>query len=147
MPRDGSLTLSDLEAPLLYVACESCGRRGRNAVVRLMAKHGDVKLTDLLLDLARCEKARSLSIHDRCKARYEALASGFKGAIPPRQASPWASLGRGEASGSAVYLARAAIPPCPVQKRRRCSWHRMLTPSEWRASIGGAFLPFEAGEP
>ena len=42
-----------------------------------MAQHGDAKLTDLLLDLARCEKARSLSIHDHCKARYEALVSGF----------------------------------------------------------------------
>jgi hypothetical protein len=32
-------------------------------------------LIDLLRDLAQCEKARSLSIHDRCKTRYEALAS------------------------------------------------------------------------
>jgi hypothetical protein len=40
-----------------------------------MAQHGDAKLTDLLLDLAQCEKARSLSIHERCKAVYEALAS------------------------------------------------------------------------
>jgi len=30
----------------------------------------DAKLTDLLVTLADCEKARSPSIHDRCKATY-----------------------------------------------------------------------------
>ena len=29
---------------------------------------GDAKLTDLLVRLADCPKARSVSIHDRCKA-------------------------------------------------------------------------------
>jgi hypothetical protein len=33
--------------------------------------HGaDAKLTDLLATLANCEKTRSFSIYDRCKARY-----------------------------------------------------------------------------
>jgi hypothetical protein len=75
MLRDGSLTLSDLEAPFLHIACALCGRRGRYAVAGLMAKHGDAKPTDLLLDLAQCDKARLLSIHDRCKAIYESLAT------------------------------------------------------------------------
>jgi hypothetical protein len=70
MPRDGSMTLSDLEAPFLQVVCAPCGRRGRFAVAQLMAEHGDAKLTDVLQLLARCEKAQSLSIHDRCKAVY-----------------------------------------------------------------------------
>jgi hypothetical protein len=35
-----------------------------------MAEHGDAKLTDLLVTLADCEKARSPSVHDRCKATY-----------------------------------------------------------------------------
>jgi hypothetical protein len=35
------------------------------------AQHGDAKLTDLLQTLADCPKARSVSVHDRCKARYE----------------------------------------------------------------------------
>jgi hypothetical protein len=40
-------------------------------VARLIAAHGaDAKLTDLLVTLANCEKARSFSIYDRCKARY-----------------------------------------------------------------------------
>jgi hypothetical protein len=50
MPRGGSLTLSDVCGPTL------------------MAEHGDAKLTDLLVTLANCEKARSLSVYDRCKA-------------------------------------------------------------------------------
>jgi hypothetical protein len=38
-----------------------------------MAQHGDPKLTDLLETLANCPKARSASIHDRCKAVYSGL--------------------------------------------------------------------------
>jgi hypothetical protein len=38
-----------------------------------MEHHGDAKLTDLLLALAACPKARSASIPDRCKAVYEQL--------------------------------------------------------------------------
>jgi hypothetical protein len=45
-----------------------------HAVARLLAKHGDAKLTDLLFDLAQCKKARSLGVHNRCKAVYESLA-------------------------------------------------------------------------
>ena len=41
-------------------------------VARLIAAHGaDAKLTDLLVTLANCEKARSVSVHDRCKAKFE----------------------------------------------------------------------------
>jgi hypothetical protein len=61
-PTFVSLTLS--------IVCEPCGRRGRYSVAKLMAEHGDAKLTDLLLALANCQKARSASIHDRCKAVY-----------------------------------------------------------------------------
>jgi hypothetical protein len=73
MPRDGSLILSDVRDPTLTIVCEPCGRRGRYNVERLIAEHGDVKLTDLLVTLADCDKARSVSIHDRCRARYEGL--------------------------------------------------------------------------
>jgi hypothetical protein len=38
-----------------------------------MEQHGDAKLTNLLVTLAACPKARSASIPDRCKARYEGL--------------------------------------------------------------------------
>ena len=38
-----------------------------------MAEHGDTKLTDLLVTLTNCDKARSMSVHDRCKAVYEGL--------------------------------------------------------------------------
>jgi hypothetical protein len=75
MPRDGSLTLSDIREPTLAIACQRCGRYGRYNVARLIAAHGaDAKLTDLLVTLANCEKARSVSVHDRCKARFEGFS-------------------------------------------------------------------------
>jgi len=75
MPRDGALTRSDVREPTLAIVCAPCARRGRYAVARLLAEHGDAKLTDLLATLADCPKARSASIHDRCKAVYEGLAA------------------------------------------------------------------------
>ena len=39
-------------------------------VAWLMEQHGDAKLTDLLSTLADRAKARSMSVHDRCKAVY-----------------------------------------------------------------------------
>jgi hypothetical protein len=75
MPRDGSLVLSDVRAPTLTIVCEPCGRRGQYNVERLMAEHGDARLTELLQMLADCQKARSASIQDRCKAVYEGLAT------------------------------------------------------------------------
>jgi hypothetical protein len=75
MPRDGSLTLSDIREPTLAIGCERCGRHGRYNVQRLIAAHGgDAKPTDLLVTLANCEKARSLSIRDRCKAKFEGFS-------------------------------------------------------------------------
>jgi hypothetical protein len=70
MPRD-DITLADLRQPTLTLVCEPCGRRGRYNVQRLIAKHGtDMRLPELLTKLANCEKARSLSVHDRCKAKF-----------------------------------------------------------------------------
>ena len=71
MPRDGALTLSDVRQLTLSIVREPCGRRGAYKVARLMEQHGDAKLTDLL---QTCPKARSASIHDRCKAVFEGLA-------------------------------------------------------------------------
>jgi hypothetical protein len=44
MPRDGTLTLSDIRGTTLTIVCEPCGRRGQYNVERLMAEHGDAKL-------------------------------------------------------------------------------------------------------
>jgi hypothetical protein len=41
----------------------------------LIAAHGaDGKLTELLVTLANCEKARSFSIYDHCKAKFEGFS-------------------------------------------------------------------------
>jgi hypothetical protein len=83
MPRDGSMILSDVRGPTLTIVCEPCGRRFQYNVERLMAEHGDAKLTVLLQTLADCPKAHSASMHDRCKAVYEGswLASADAAAI------------------------------------------------------------------
>jgi hypothetical protein len=47
---------------------------GAYNVQRLIAVHGaDAKLTELPT-LANCDKARSFSIYDRCKARFEGFS-------------------------------------------------------------------------
>jgi hypothetical protein len=73
MPIGGALTLSDLRSPTLSIVCEPCNRHGRYSVARLVEEHGDAKLTELIVTLADCQKGRSDSIHDRCKAVYEQL--------------------------------------------------------------------------
>jgi len=73
MPRDGALVLSDVRSPTLSIVCEPCGRHGTYNTARLMERHGDAKLTDLRQMLANCPKARSVSIHDRCKVVFEQL--------------------------------------------------------------------------
>ena len=52
------------------IECESCGRRGRYNIARLMEKYGDMKLPELRHVLADCPKAKSFSIRDQCKVRY-----------------------------------------------------------------------------
>jgi hypothetical protein len=57
---------------------------GRYRVDKLMAKHGDAKLTDLRTTLAHCEKTRLVTIHDRCKARFEGFTElNFRSHEPP----------------------------------------------------------------
>ena len=73
MPKD-AFTLSDLRQPTLTIVCQPCGRRARYNVQRLMAKHGDAEPPELLQQRARCPKARSASVYDRCKVRYEGLS-------------------------------------------------------------------------
>jgi hypothetical protein len=75
MPRDGSLTLSDIREPTLTIACKRCGRYGRYNVARLITAHGaDARLTELLVTLANCGKARSASVADRCRARFDGFS-------------------------------------------------------------------------
>src|ERR1700722_19318097 len=68
--RDPAHTLSDFRVPTLSIECEPCGRRGRYNVAKLVEKYGDAKLPELRHVLAHSPKARSHSIHDRCKIRY-----------------------------------------------------------------------------
>jgi hypothetical protein len=85
MPRDGAITLTDLQAPFLRVVCEPCGRRGSYVVARLIAERGDAKLTDLLPALANCSRTTNsaASIYDRCKAGFEATIPRYRPLLPP----------------------------------------------------------------
>jgi len=51
----------DVCGPTLTLVHKACGRRGRYNVEKLMAEHGDAKLTDLLVTLADCQKTRSVN--------------------------------------------------------------------------------------
>ena len=76
MPRD-ALTLADVHSPSLTLVCEPRGRRGRYNVQRLISAHGaDMRLLDLKMILANCEKARSFSVYDRCKVKFERPRGG-----------------------------------------------------------------------
>jgi hypothetical protein len=46
MPRDGAITLTDIQAPFLHLVCGPCGRRGRYAVARLIAERGAGQLRE-----------------------------------------------------------------------------------------------------
>ena len=72
MARAGALTLSDVLDPSLAIVCAQCGRRGRYGVRRLMAKHGDAAIPELLgLLSADCPKRMAKRVTDTCKARFE----------------------------------------------------------------------------
>jgi hypothetical protein len=54
--KDHAHTLSDFRVSTLSIQCESCGRRGRYNVARLIEKYGDMKLPELRHVLANCPK-------------------------------------------------------------------------------------------
>ncbi len=75
MPRQGAITLSDLIAPTLTLVCIRCERRGVYSIARLMAKHGDARLTDLrsflTADCPKPQKRDKRSIHAQCEALFD----------------------------------------------------------------------------
>jgi hypothetical protein len=73
MPRDGSITFSDMVGKLdmLRVTCAKCGRKGRYNVRQLVKEFGrDGKLTDWLTRItAHCPRRGSIDVSDQCGAR------------------------------------------------------------------------------
>ncbi len=78
MPRDGAITLTDLQAPFLHVVCEPCDRRGSYAVARLIAQRGDAKLTDLLRPLP-CSRVTNSG----AASSFEATIPRYRSLLPP----------------------------------------------------------------
>ena len=71
------MTLSDVRGPTLAIVCQPCAKRRRYAIARIIQEHGDAKLTELLVTLAHCAKARSAHMYDRCEAVYIGLVGGL----------------------------------------------------------------------
>ena len=72
MPRQGAVSLSDLIIPTLTLVCAHCDRKGVYSVARLMAKHGDARLTDLRSFLtADYPKRAKRSIHAQCESKFD----------------------------------------------------------------------------
>ena len=73
-PRD-AITVADVREPTLTIVCERCGRYRRYNVKRLIAARGpDAKLPARLATLANREKARSASVYDPCKPKFEGFS-------------------------------------------------------------------------
>jgi hypothetical protein len=69
MPRDGSITLGDIQdQATLAIACDRCGRAGRYPLAPLIVRHGaDYVIPDLLRTLsADCPKRHSGPSYDMC---------------------------------------------------------------------------------
>ena len=73
MPRDGALVLSDIRTARRCRSSASLATVAGPTVWSASWNCGNAKLTDLLQTLANCPKARSPSIHDRCKVVFEQL--------------------------------------------------------------------------
>jgi hypothetical protein len=122
-------TLADLRVSTLSIECEPCGRRGRYSVARLIEQYGDMKLPELRHVLANCPKAKSQSIHDRCRVRY-GEDSPLKHArhlerviAAPTwwRASPYAAF----FSIHSKMLARSITAPSGPVIRKTSSWLRL----------------------
>jgi hypothetical protein len=77
MPRDGAVTLSDMQArglDRLRVSCRLCSRVGSYRMDAGLERWGDVKLTDLLAELrADCPRGKGPDPYQRCGAFYPDL--------------------------------------------------------------------------
>ena len=76
MPRDGAYWLQEWPHDLIKLACLKCGRHGQYAKAKLLARYGDVPMTELVDRIIRdserpCEKLQPGRTHDRCGAVYD----------------------------------------------------------------------------
>ena len=68
--------LSEFPSDKVIIACEKCGLRkqyDRHAMLRTGGDRTLAHLLDEIVARVGCPKARSLSVYDRCGAKYEEL--------------------------------------------------------------------------
>jgi hypothetical protein len=91
----------------------------RYSVAKLIERHGDAKLTDLLRVLAACPRERSTGIHDRCKASTASCCRERRLARKSRRTA------RKNKAQRAVYVsapfARGQLANVPAPARRLIS--------------------------
>jgi hypothetical protein len=74
MRRIGSRSLGEFPLDVVHIDCERCGRAGRYAKARLMARFGaDIALPDVLVAIAQCERRKDFSAP--CGVRFTDLAA------------------------------------------------------------------------
>ena len=104
MPRSGRKSCLTFFRRPLPSFCEGCRREGRYNVARLIAKHGDAALTDLLSFLSvKCPKTAFVRIHDRCKAHYGPME--LRSALRPN----WDRRGVSQARGQTRRVGHVSI--------------------------------------
>ncbi|MET3234325.1 UNVERIFIED_ORG: hypothetical protein ABIC54_006546 [Burkholderia sp. 1263] len=82
MKRPGAVTLGEVAAKATHIdiACSRCDRRGRYALVRLVATHGpDFAMTDLGNELANCPRRNASSHGERCDVYFPGLPKIMNG--------------------------------------------------------------------
>ena len=67
MPRNGSLTLSDVRKPTISLVCSACNLRETHPVAKLIERYGDEALPEVLPRIAHCP------LLSNCKAMFEKL--------------------------------------------------------------------------
>ena len=86
MPREGCITLGDLEGRLTHVevACRRCDRRGRYGLAKLLATHGPDAKVPVWLEEVRsaCARSKAHSITERCVANIPDLSRAMGWTMP-----------------------------------------------------------------
>ena len=65
------MTLSDFADRRIAISRERCDRAGSYSAAKMLSLRGDVRLTDLLVEItADCPRRKTWGLLDQCAARY-----------------------------------------------------------------------------
>jgi hypothetical protein len=115
MPRDGAFILSDVRGLTLSIVCEPCGGLETYSVARLMERHGDAKLTDLLQTLQLPERAPGRHPRPLQSRLRKAFLGSLSDVCPDGVAIRWSRAIASAPASDAVLASRCLVAshPCP----------------------------------